>query len=61
MDSKLILHEEDRFLRRQTDVFVYKGNENAISATFNYSVGNYSLKNITFQKAEDRPMKFLLV
>lgn len=61
MDSKLIRHEGDRFLRRQTDVFVYKGDEHALSATVNYSVGNYSLKKTTFQKAEDRPIQLLLV
>lgn len=59
MDGKLIRHDGDRFLRRQTDV--YKGDEYAISATFNYCVGNYSLKYTTFQKAEDRPIQLLLV
>lgn len=40
---------------------MYKGNEYAISTAFNYSEGNYPLKNITFQETEDRPIQLLLV
>lgn len=54
----LIQHDGDRYLRRESTVFMYKGKEYTILATFNYFVGNYSFEEHNFsEKQKRRPIQ----